>query len=210
MESDLSQPVSDWLIAKGFTPYAEVPFPHDGPRQIDLVGRNGVDLITVELKCSLTAGVIHQTCICDLITDRRYAAIASRPKAAGVERCQKVGIGLLSVNAGVVNEILAPQDRHYETGWVRTSYVTEIHKTLDRLQPNGVGGLPCMKGVGPAQECYDRVQIFLASNPQARWREIYQQVPNHYGSALSMCNAMRTVIDTRRAREVNHETTSET
>lgn len=200
MERDLSQPVSEWLITKGFTPYAEVPFPSDGPRQIDLVGRNGTDLITVELKCSLTNSVIDQTVVCDLITDKRYAAVATRPKVAGVERCRKLGIGLLSVSAGVIDEILTPKEMLHQAGWVRVRYSTELHKTLNRMEPNGVGGVPTMRGIGPAQECYDRVQAFLADNPTTKWREIYQRIPSHYGSALSMCGAMRTVQKTRAKR----------
>lgn len=116
LESDLSQPVSDWLVSRGFTPYAEVPVPYWGPRVTDLVGRKGTELIAVELKRSLTRTVIHQTYICDLITDQRHAAVGTRPSQTGIDLCRKQGIGLLSVRNGVVSVILNPRASGFATG----------------------------------------------------------------------------------------------
>jgi hypothetical protein len=196
LERDLSQPVSDWMSGMGFTPYAEVPFPMDG-FPVDLIGRCDDELLTVELKRSLTERVIQQAAMCDLITDRRYAAVGTKPKAAGVERCRKLGIGLLSVVGGVVAVLVEPREIHPSTAWIRDTYRAAVLKSLDVMTPNGTGGVPCMKGIGPAQECYDRVQIYRAAHPFAAWREIFREVPNHYNDYKSMCGAMRIVGERR-------------
>jgi len=198
-ESDLSKPVSDWLISRGFVPYAEVPFPHDGPRTIDIVGRKDSDLITVELKRSLSRGVIHQTAVCDLITNQRYAAVGTRPSQKGIDRCRQLGIGLLSIRDSAVSVIVQPRSREEVEGqeWMRANYADRVHRSLDRMRPHGTGGVPCLKGVGPAQECYNRVQQYLNARPNARWREIFENVHNHYASHVSMCSAMKAVADGR-------------
>jgi hypothetical protein len=200
-ECDLSNPVSSWLESMGFTPYAEVPFPQSN-HPIDLVGRNGQEIITVELKVSLTKKLVHQAYMCDLITDRRYAAVSTKPKAKGISECERHGIGLLSVVDGKVNVILEPQEKFPATAWVRCKYATAIHKNLDVMTPNGIGGVPCMKGVGPAQECFDRVQAYRAEHPNAKWSEIYRAVQNHYVSPGSLCGAMRTVEKNRKLSRV--------
>lgn len=200
LESDLSQPVSDWLAERGFTPYAEVPVPYWGPRVIDFVGRKDSELIAVELKRSLTRAVVHQTYVCNLFTDQRYAAVGTKPNAAGVERCRKVGIGLLSVVNGVVNVILNPRASGFATGerdLIRQDWVRKINDLLDHAEPFGVAGFPCRKGIGPAQECYDRVQVYLQTNAGASWQDIFTNVRNHYTSARSMCSAMRVVAEGR-------------
>lgn len=201
LESDLSQPVSDWLVSRDFTPYAEVSVPYYGPRVIDLVGRRGCELIAVELKRSLTRAVIHQTYICDLFTDERYAAVGTKPNEAGINMCRKSGIGLLSVRGGAVNVILNPRPSGFATGerdFIRQDWARKIHAQLDHAEPFGIAGMPCRKGVGPAQECYDRVQEYLKANTAATWKEIFANVRNHYVSAKSMCSAMKVVAEGRR------------
>lgn len=198
LESDLSQPVSDWLVSHGFTPYAEVGFPYDA-RVIDLVGRKDEELMAVELKRCLTRAVILQTYLCDLITDQRYAAVGTRPSQTGIEICRKRGIGLLSVRDGHVNLILNPRPSAAVQGrdFIRQDWHQKVHRILDQMEPHGIAGMPCRKGVGPAQECYDRVREYLNANAGATWREIFANVNNHYVSAKSMCSAMKAVADGR-------------
>lgn len=200
MESDLSKPVSDWLTAQGFTPYAEVQFPGDHRGNIDLIGKRGTEVIAVELKRSLTRSVVHQAYMCGLITDQRYAAVGTRPSKAGVAQCRKVGIGLLSVRNGVVDVVTSPSQEGALGAFAYPSYLSTLYKILDRMKPHGVGGVPCMKGVGPAQDCYNRVQSYLEVFPEATWRQIFNGVHNHYGSPSSMCGAMRVVAERRRER----------
>lgn len=201
IESDLSRPVSDWLVARGFTPYAEVGFPYDA-RVVDLIGRKDDELIAIELKQCLTRAVIHQTYLCDLITDQRFAAVGTRPNSIGIDICRRRGIGLLSVRNGVVNLILNPQPSPFvgEHNSIRLDWQRRVHKVLDQMEPHGIAGMPCRKGVGPAQDCFDRVQEYLKSNADATWKLIFANVPNHYVSAKSMCSAMKAVSEGRTTR----------
>lgn len=199
-EADLSAPVSTWLIAQGCTPYAEVFFPHCN-RMIDLVGRRqDRSLVIVEMKLSLTGGVIRQAYITGLITNERYAAVGTKPSAKGIAECARLGIGLLAVNGQSVNVILSPRDVA-QTDWVRIDYETEMHKNLDVHTPHGTGGLPTRKGEGPAQDCYDRIILWRAVNPTGKWRNVYEQVPHHYCSVASLQSAMRIVAERRAKAE---------
>lgn len=198
LECDLSKPVSDWLVSRGFTPYAEVGLPYD-TRVIDLVGRKGDELIAVELKRCLTRTVIHQTYICDLFTDQRYAAVGTRPNENGTAICRRHGIGLLSIRDGQVNVILNPRPSEAVAGSdsIRQNWQQRLIAALDQMEPFGIAGMPCRKGIGPAQECYDRVQEYLKTNAAATWKEIFANVNNHYVSAKSMCGAMKAVAEAR-------------
>jgi len=199
LETDLSQPVSLWLTSLGFTPYAEIPFPHYCPRTIDIIARKDSELIAVELKRTLTKDVIHQTYLCDLITPRRYAAVATVPRAAGIERCAQLGVGLLSVINGCVTVILEPKERpnidHSEN-----HYPAAIHKALDQMIPNGLAGRPCRKGEGPAQDCYDRVADYRLQHPTASWKQIFGALTTHYNDHRSLASSMRIVQKTRAKR----------
>jgi hypothetical protein len=194
MESDLSQPVSDWMKAQGFTPYAEVSLPWRA-NAVDLIGRRGDELVAVELKRSLTSYVMHQAYRCNSFTPLCYAAVGTKPKAAGLERCRKLGIGLLCVAEGRADVAVEPD---YPFDAPNEGYVRRVHAMLDRMTPGGLGGVPCMKGTGPAQECYERVRAYRADNPRARWREVFEAVPNHYLDYKSLCGAMRIVEIRRR------------
>ena len=196
-EADLSAPVSAWMIAQGYTPYAEVFFPHCN-RMIDLVGRNNArSLIVIELKRSLTQGVIHQAYAADLITNQNYAAVGTTPTRKGIEECAKLGIGLLKVQAGRVEPILTPSEKLLRVDWARTNYENEMHKNLDVHTPHGIGGLPARKGEGPAQDCYDRIALWREKNQRAKWKDIYREVPHHYCSLASLRSAMRIVEERR-------------
>jgi len=199
LETDLSQPISLWLTSLGFTPYAEVAFPHYGPRTIDIIARKNSDLIAIELKRTLTKEVIHQTYLCDLITPRRYAAVATVPRPAGIERCAQLGLGLLSVINGCITVILEPKERP-NINHSENHYPAAIHKLLDAMIPNGVAGRPCRKGEGPAQACYDRVAEYRLQHPNAGWKEIFSALTTHYTDHKSLASSMRIVQKTRAKR----------
>lgn len=198
-ETELSDPVSGWLISLGFTPYAEVLLPKYG-RQIDLIGRKNQQLITVELKRSLTKHAIHQTATCDLITPDRYAAVATQPKPQGIARCSQLGIGLLSVTNNTVTVLLEPAPSPVRKDWTQTDYPSLIHKILDAMPPHGTAGHPCRRGEGPAQDCYDRIAAYRSLNPRASWSQIFTNVLNHYATPRSLASSMR-VVETTRARQ---------
>lgn len=201
METDLSEPVTLWLESRGYTPYAEVAEPGHFSRFIDLVGRKGRELVCVELKTSLTKGVIHQAATLELITPLRYAAVLTQPRRSGIERCRKLGLGLLVVREGELSVVIEPVALHNTWPY----YVENMHRNLDVHTPRGIAGHPTRKGEGPAQECYDRVQLYLADQPGATWKEIWEKVHNHYSHPNSMRSAMKLVGGNRRRAALTTE-----
>lgn len=186
MESDLSKSVSDWLTSMGYTVYVEVPLPHSASH-IDIVGRKDRDIICVELKTSLSKGVIHQAFRCQLLTVKVYAAVARKPRLQSLTPAAERGIGVLWVNETlkVVKEPLFTNMEH-----LYAPAIDRLHNYLDHMEPGGIGGKPNLKGVGPAKDCGRRVAEYLKLIPNAKWKDIYANVSNHYASANSMRSAM--------------------
>jgi hypothetical protein len=185
MESDLSKPVSDWLTSMGYTVYVEVPMPHSASH-IDIVGRKDHETICVELKSSLSKGVIHQAFRCQLLTFKVYAVVARTPR--NLDRAKERGIGVILVKEGL-NILLEPTVTKYSDTLHEPS-IARLHNYLDHMEPGGIGGKPNLKGVGPAKDCGRRVTEYLTANPNAKWKDIYANVSNHYASANSMRSAM--------------------
>lgn len=94
-ESDLSQPVRTWLEAQGYTCYFEL-------FDCDIVGRNGHELVAVELKPCLTRGLTSQLHQRARWADKVWGAIASKPKST--KFLQYYGYGLLIVKDGVAKQ----------------------------------------------------------------------------------------------------------
>jgi hypothetical protein len=186
MESDLSEPVTNWLKSQGFEVYVEVPLPY-GASHIDVVGRKDCDLICVELKTSLSKGVIHQAFRCQLLTSKVYAAVARKPRLGSLTPAAERGIGVLLVKE-IVKVVTEPAFTNMEHLYAPA--IDRLHNYLDHMEPGGIAGKPNLKGVGPAKECGRRVTVYLTANPNAKWKDVYANVSNHYASANSMRSAM--------------------
>jgi hypothetical protein len=52
-----------------------------------------------------------------------------------------------------------------------------------------------------AEDCYDRVMAWRKANPNAGWKDIFTNVPNHYSSPVSLCGAMSQVENKRARRD---------
>jgi hypothetical protein len=192
LESTMSEPISNWLRSKGLEPYAEVS-PRHWVRGIDLIGWDGADrIIAVELKRSLTNGLIYQGYQCKGITEEAYVAVMSEPRAMGVERCKKLGVGILKVDGAIVIELLAPLIKGIKGCNWRLDSLIEI---MRRSVPGGIGGLPCLKGKGPAQDVRRRIEEYRKDHPGAGWDELFKNVPNHYSSSKSMRTAQKVLSE---------------
>jgi hypothetical protein len=202
LETDLSEPISLWLINLGYTPYTEVPVPYCA-RRVDFIARKNSELLAIELKQTLTKAVIHQAYICDLITPLRYAAVGTLPRPAGIKRCSELGIGLLSVINQQVSVILEPEIRH-SIRRDRNHHPSSIHNLLDRTTPHGIAGRPCLKGEGPAQSCFNKVTEYRKQHPRASWKQIFAAVPNHYANEKSLASSMSTVAADRGESTTTH------
>jgi hypothetical protein len=145
-ESEMSGQSSEWMTSLGYVPYAELN--PSAIRAIDMVGWDKTEdrIIAVEMKRSLTVGVIHQALSSLSYAHKMYCSVYSDPRSKGLATCKGFGIGVLRVVGNMVVEILEAKSFgvsrwHYEA-------VTEMMK---RMLPGGVGGVLVRKGKGPDQ-----------------------------------------------------------
>lgn len=184
-ESDIANQAMEWLRERGYTCYGEVPF---RGYTIDIVGITASDTIIIEAKKNLTRGVVVQAHRAQLYANKVYCAVGAMPR--NVDRCAKAGIGILY--NGV--EILAPgEDIHFE------QFNTKLLSNLADYQQDRQAGIPNGKGRGPAQEVAAAVLNY--HNPEADWKELFNNVPNHYDSYKSMRSALRVHTMGRRQRQ---------
>jgi hypothetical protein len=192
-ESEMSGPISEWMTSLGYVPYAELS-PLKSIRAIDMVGwdKDEDRIIVVEMKRSLTIGVIHQALSGSSYAHKTYCAVYSYPRPKGLVMCERLGIGVLRVVGNMVMEILEANS----SGVSRWQYeaVTEM---MNRMLPGGVGGVPDRKGKGPAQRVERLVEEYRQGHPTTTWKEMFERIPNHYASYQSMRTAM-SLIDVRR------------
>lgn len=180
-ESDLYEPVKAWLKGQGCTKVVpEVPFYYS---PIDVVGIGKDLVIGVELKVSLTRKLIHQACTIQVACDRVYVGVPTQPR--NLARATELGLGVLRVHEGQAT-LLSESDNKHMMDWNKE----RIAETCARMSEKGIGGVPCLEGVGPAQDCKRAADEYRAKNPNATWRELFERVPNHYASHDSMRNAL--------------------
>lgn len=181
-ESDLAKPVADWLRENGYTVYSEVPFYN---RCIDMVGVKDKQLRVIELKLRYNRNGIRQAHQCQLATEDVYLAVAKKPLARSVKYAAEAGVGILVVDSKV-QIISLPQQK------TRVAIYLQRH-LLDNCRcsiPSDEAGLPCMSGCGPAQAVAAGVREYVKCHPRANWREIFENVDNHYSNYKSMAGAM--------------------
>lgn len=179
LESDMSPAVSAWLAESGYSVYAEV-------EGIDHVGVRWPDkhIICVEMKRSLSSQVMRQAHSRFVYTDSVFVCVPRHPKPQSIARLNERGIGLL-VNG---KPVFCPSRTRSS---VYGPYRDRLLEKCRRSTAGGIGGLPTLKGVGPAISVAAAVAAYLKGNPKATWDQIFRDVPNHYCHARSMCGAMR-------------------
>lgn len=195
-ETDLAKPVANWLRQQGYVVYAEIPCLS---RCVDFIGLRNSDMICVELKYSLTtkqpkrarnytSPVLYQARSCQIFTSIVYVAVATNPRASSIKACKEIGVGVLRVcSESEVIEII-PSYKQYEPS---VNLQKEIKAQCIALGPSDDAGKPQQVGEGPAQDCYWRIKEYRRIHPQATWKDIFKDVPNHYTSQQSMYGAMR-------------------
>lgn len=186
-ETDLSLPVMRWLWDHGYTPYAEVPYFESS---IDIIGLGADRLVAVELKLSLTKQVIYQANRARSSCDASYVAIASEPRKSSISKCRQLGVGVLVPRNGRMAEIRRPTWGAPAERWRNI-----IMAVLADRPPGGIAGQPTMKGNGPAQECWRRITAYRQTHPDATWRELFENVRNHYAHHRSMQGALRWLAE---------------
>lgn len=195
-ESDLFPIIKKHFKDMGYTVYAEVAAMYRG---VDLVAVKGEEHIAVELKLSFNDGVCHQAMIDTQNFDKVYVAFPV-PKAIfyhqesvfwkvkeSIQRrytwLENRGIGMLQVlPSGMVYEDLEPKQ---QTPYRKLDLQHYIESDDD------LGGVPFQRGVSEGYHELESIKKYVTANPNANWREIYDNVSNHYSSHTSMAGAMR-------------------
>lgn len=174
-----------WLDGLGYVPYAEVP---NYGTCIDIVAiREPIgELIAVEMKTGLTKNVISQAYVAQLVAERVYCAVLSKPRPISLDKCADLGIGVVRVVEGAVEVLLGPTLKKVISPGAKERVVEQLRLRV----PGGIAGKPTLKGEGPAQECARRVKLWRVEHPGATWREIYTNVENHYSNMVSMRGAL--------------------
>jgi len=177
-EVKLSEPVAQHFIKQGYEVYYEIPC---WQRCIDIVAikKEGF-VIAIELKYRYCKKAVLQAISNSLAADISYIAIGNKPRGKSLSFCAKYNIGVILVNNGI--EILQEANQN-KNGDIWKQDLIEICK---RNAGNGQAGKPNLAGVGPAQECQRAVEKYLKQNPDATWKQIFKEVPNHYASPQSM------------------------
>lgn len=178
-EAEMSPAVSSWLSGMGYDVYAEVCV----TGLIDHVGVRWADesIICVEMKCTMSRKVLGQASVNQLITPLSYIAVPTKPRS--LERAKFYGLGVWA-NGQV---ILEPKECR------RIAMDSYRERALDACRmraPGGIGGLPTLKGDGPAIRVALAVAAYLKDNPGADWKELFAKVPNHYAHHRSMQGAV--------------------
>ena len=159
-------------------------------------------LVVIEMKKNLTVrsshrygtyrtSLLEQGRWCLRFTSDVYCAVLSVPRTKGVYVCRMAGVGVLRVDrvSGMVHRLVDPKGDVEVCGDSRGRLV----HALEHKEPGGVGGMPNVRGVGPAQESYDRLVLYKSNYPDATWDEIYRDVPNHYAHAQSMRTSLAKI-----------------
>lgn len=181
-EYKLSDPVREYFEKQGYKVYTEIPI---AGSQIDIIAIKNSFIIAVELKTTLSRQLICQ-CIrhqkdCNVI----YAAVPVNPSSRNIERYKNNLIGIIKVSDKVEMVLegsehnLFSEDKH-----------TRMLNYCETILPGGIGGMPTQIGKGPAIECAKRVKNYILDNPGTNWKEIFENVHNHYYTYKSMKSAL--------------------
>lgn len=178
-ENKLFPPLKAWLNKKGYRVYSEVCLCH---KSTDVVAELDEIQIGYELKMNCSWKVISQAHDSDLFLNGAYIVIPTKPTRNKIENCINLGIGIIQIKNDTVIEILKP--KLHEPVFKKKFDFEHWEEGID-------AGVPCMKGIGPQQQCLASIKKYLEKHPEAKWPEIFANVHNHYASYRSLQNSMR-------------------
>lgn len=191
LEKDLFPPLKKYFKELGYKVYAEVAC---GYRGIDFVAVKGNDQIAVEMKTSFNFQVIRQATTNTYSFGKSYVAypvkkfkIFKEPinekLAEKYNRCIRQGIGII--------QIVQPHDIIFEA--LEAEY-NKPYRLFDFSQyeenENDEAGLPYQKGVSEGYYELKAIKEYVRKNQNATWKEIFNNVQNHYSSPSSMSGSM--------------------
>ncbi len=182
-EIKLSVPVQEYLEGLGYKVYFEIP---ELQKVVDIVAVKENEIVAVELKMGYCEKAFYQACTNTLFADKSYIAVKSKPRDENILKCKMRNVGILLVRDKVIVLSEATPTKYGPMEGQRKSVLESCERNKDNTQ----AGLPCLKGVGPAIEVNNTVNEYIKLHPNASWKEMYANVPNHYASAASMRQSM--------------------
>ena len=187
-EHDLALSVCNLLREWGYTVYSEIQG-YGTPARHDIVGlKNDTELIVVELKMSLNDKVIRQAYSGQNFTSECYVAIPVSPRVSSIERCRKYGVGIIQVSGDNAKILTKPTCKM--EGWIPA--IKLIIDRLKRHEPSDDAGKPNEAGIGITHILVNKVKEYLTKHPKATWKEIWENIENHYSSPATFCSSMKT------------------
>lgn len=202
-ETDLYQPVKEWLKQYGLEVHPEVQAPYRGSAH-DIVAIRGVNRlpVIVELKLSFSRGLAHQCAGAMYASPFTYAASLGKPSVQFMGWAEGCGFGVILVGDEV--KVLKKPRMHWRFNRLRAKRLYAAAHARGDSDKDELGGRPTQKGTGPAWEVVRRVVTYLEKNPDGTWAEVFENVPNHYAHSRSMRGAIRKRV-LRKLVETQHE-----
>ena len=190
-EVDICRAAGEYLQSRGWRVVREVP---NWARSVDLGATRNGELLLLEAKTSFTEHLQRQVYGCVCVADYAVAVVGTNPRPDRIEWAKKVGAGLWTVTPGGVVSVLVAEAKlaaRHNGNWQR------VYERTLRMREAIDGGLPCLKGVGPALTVEAEIARYRVSHPGATWAEMFDAIPSHYASARSMESSYRTNTDRR-------------
>ncbi len=171
-ESRMSGPVSSWMRSLFLEVIPEVTVVWS---PVDLVGMSADWSVmhAVEMKVTWNRSLFRKFSWLASVADYLWFATKGSPSTPTLDALRQRGIGVFSVQHGV---ILTPR----RSTRIAHQYRVRAIDKAKRASRDVVAGLPTLKGQGPAQRCWAAIEAFLATNPSASVRDVFEAVPNHY------------------------------
>lgn len=143
----------------------------------------------IEAKMCLSKKLLHQLSLAQLGSERVLGVIGRMPAArnTGMGWCAENGIGIWFVENEKVVELLPIKK---DSSIIYSNYRERLSGYCREWKENIDGGRPQEKGIGPAIECLGRVEKYCVKHPEATWKDIFRDVPNHYSTYRSMAQSL--------------------
>lgn len=194
-EKDLFPPLKKYFKDQGYKVYAEVAC---FARGVDFVAVKGNEHIAVEMKLSFNRGVVYQAHTNRISFGKSYVAYPVKKPIlfdnseiywklresiqSRYANCKGWGIGILQVlPKGTIFEAL-------ESIYEKPYRVFDFSQYTE--SENDEAGLPYQKGVSAGHYELAAIREYVKNHPTANWKEIYENVNNHYSSPQSLAGSM--------------------
>lgn len=193
-EVDMFPIVREWLVGRGFEARAELAV-RSAP--VDVVAFDESTIIACEMKLSwkwsLNSKLNYD---CAYWADEVWFCCADKPQSKTLAMLSDSAIGVFSCRRGVI------QHAHPRPARIMPRLRERALDKLRRAPTDLIGGAPTTKGQGPRQLCEQRIREYMRQHPQAKSREVFESVANHYATFSSFSGVFGAFVRSIRRGEV--------